>query len=124
MNEKKLLLFNGQIITLKKIILKNEIIKFEQINIDLSDLNTSTIKKPKLQETSTLKLLDCFFSNTFANQICNNKLKGRNYFCVNRRLFLPLYSSISFDFTMQLIGQKITLIDIVFLFIVFISFIC
>ena len=86
-NEKKLLLFNGQIITSKKDNTENEIIKFEQINIDLSDLNTSTIKKPKLQETSTLKLLDCFFSNTFANQICNNKLKEEITSVLNRRLF-------------------------------------
>ena len=40
---------------------------FEQINIDLSDLNSATIKKPKLQETSTLKLLNCFIKKTFAN---------------------------------------------------------
>ena len=30
------------------------------MNINLDELNTSTIKQPKLQETSTLKLLNCF----------------------------------------------------------------
>ena len=106
-NEKKLLLFNGQIITSKKDNTENEIIKFEQINIDLSDLNTSTIKKPKLQETSTLKLLDCFFSNTFANQICNNKLKEEITSVLNRRLFLPLYIPVlALICSIQLIRSK------------------
>ena len=51
---KMLLMFNGQIFTTKKN-LENEIIKFDQLNIDLSSLNTTTIKKPKIQETSTFK---------------------------------------------------------------------
>ncbi len=89
--DKKLLLFNGQIITSKKDNTENEIIKFEQINIDLSDLNSTTIKKPKLQETSTSKLLNCFINKTFGNQICNNKLKEEITSVLNRRLFLPLY---------------------------------
>ena len=39
-----MLLFNGQIISNKKI-QKNEIIKFEKLNISLANLNTTTIKK-------------------------------------------------------------------------------
>ncbi len=89
--DKKVLLFNGQIITSKKNNTQNEIIIFEQINIDLSDLNSATIKKPKLQETSTLKLLNCFIKKTFANQICENKLKEEITSVLNRRIFLPLY---------------------------------
>ena len=89
--DKKLLLFNGPIITSKKDNTENEMIKFEQINIDLSDLNSTTIKKPKLQETSTLKLLNCFINKTFGNQICSNKLKEEITSVLNRRLFLPLY---------------------------------
>lgn len=89
--DKKLLLFNGQIITSKKNNTQNEIITFEQINIDLSDLNSATIKKPKLQETSTLKLLNCFIKKTFANQVCENKLKEEITSVLNRRIVLPLY---------------------------------
>ena len=89
--DKKLLLFNGQIITSKKNNTQNEIITFEQINIDLSDLNSATIKKPKLQETSTFKLLNCFIKKTFANQVCENKLKEEITSVLNRRIFLPLY---------------------------------
>ena len=47
-------MINGQIITSKEND-KNEIIKFEQLNIDLDNLSTTTIKKPKIQETSTIK---------------------------------------------------------------------
>ena len=53
----KLFLFNGQIISSKKDKSKNEVIKFEQLTINLGDLTTSTIKVPKLQEISTFKLL-------------------------------------------------------------------
>ena len=52
----KLFLFNGQIISSKKDKSKNEVIKFEQLTINLGDLTTSTIKVPKLQEISTIKL--------------------------------------------------------------------
>ena len=45
-NEKMIVLFNGQIITAKDN-LDSEIIKFEQLNIDLSSLSNTTIKKPK-----------------------------------------------------------------------------
>ena len=56
-DKKKFYLFKGQIISSKKNNEENEIIKFEQLNIDLSDLSTTTIKKPKIQETSTIELL-------------------------------------------------------------------
>ena len=52
--ERKMFLFNGQIISSKSSNEETEILKFEQLNIDLSDLVTTTIKQPKLQETSTL----------------------------------------------------------------------
>ena len=47
-DQKKLFLFNGQILTSKNNT-ENEIIKFEQLNIDLGDLTTTTIKQPKIQ---------------------------------------------------------------------------
>ena len=36
---------------------ENEVIKFEQLNIDLEIFSTTTIKKAKIQETSTFKLM-------------------------------------------------------------------
>ena len=46
--KRKMFLFNGQIISSKNESDENEIIKFDQLNIDLSNLTTTTIKKPKL----------------------------------------------------------------------------
>ena len=73
-NEIKMILFNGQIISSKDNN-ENEIIKFEQLNIDLGDLATSTIKKPKLQEISTIKLLKCFFLKNIDERICREEAK-------------------------------------------------
>ena len=63
--DKRLLLLKGQIIYSKEDNLDNEIIEFEQMNVNLRDLNTSTIKVPKLQETSTIQLLNCFLKRLF-----------------------------------------------------------
>ena len=90
-NEKKMILFNGQIISSKKDYSKNEIIKFEQLNVDLSNLTTTTIKKPKLQETSTLKLLNCFTKSNYKEKICNMGSKKEILPTLNRRMVLPLY---------------------------------
>ena len=90
-NEKKMILFNGQIISSKKDYSKNEIIKFEQLNVDLSNLTTTTIKKPKLQETSTIKLLNCFTSSKIKNKICKEDVKKEIVPTLNRRIVLPLY---------------------------------
>ena len=49
----------------------NKIINFDQINIDLKELNSSTIITTKLQETSTIKLLNCLIYNKFTNYVIN-----------------------------------------------------
>ena len=53
----------GKLYQLKKENLKNSIVKFEQINISLENLSTSTIKIPKLQETPTHDLLRCILQS-------------------------------------------------------------
>ena len=90
-DSKMLLMFNGQIITTKKN-LENEIIKFDQLNIDLSSLNTTTIKEPKIQETSTLKLLKCLYDETARQDIyCNDNFKKEILSTLNRRIIIPFY---------------------------------
>jgi lipopolysaccharide export LptBFGC system permease protein LptF len=90
-DKKKMFLLNGQIITSKEND-KNEIIKFEQLSIDLSSLNTTTIKQPKIQETSTNNLLVCFKDSFNKNvKICNESYKKEILSVLNRRLVLPLY---------------------------------
>ena len=89
---KKLILFNGQIISTQKENLKNSIIKFEQININLENLSTGTIKIPKLQETSTYDLLQCILKS-YEEKILNCKKSAENEIktVLNRRFVLPFY---------------------------------
>ena len=90
--EKKMILFNGQIISSRSNNRKNEIIKFEQLNIDLKSLQTGTIKQPKLQETSTLKLLQCINDSVNKSEInCKENTKKEITTVLNRRIVLPLY---------------------------------
>ena len=89
--KKKMILLNGQIISSKQEGQENEIIKFEQLNIDLAELATTTIKKPKIQETSTLKLAQCFNSNSLQSGFCNKEAKKEILPVLLRRLILPLY---------------------------------
>ena len=91
LKEKKMFLFNGQIISSKKNT-ENEIIKFEQLTIDLSNLVTTTIKKPKIQETPTHKLLGCIFKDTNEEtRICNEEFKTEILPVLNRRMVTPFY---------------------------------
>ena len=88
--EKKMFLFNGQIISSSQN-LENEIIKFEQLNVDLGNLTTSTIKEPKIQETSTKKLLSCFFKKNTDKIFCNENFKKEILPTLNRRIIIPFY---------------------------------
>ena len=59
--DKKIFLFSGQIISSKRNSNENEIIKFEQLNIDLSDLSTTTIKNQKFKKPRLLIYLIVFY---------------------------------------------------------------
>ena len=90
--EKGMTLFNGQILSTNKENLKNNIVKFEQLNIDLKNLQTNTIKLPKLQETSTYDLASCLIgykTNTLLN--CQESTKKEIITVLNRRIVLPIY---------------------------------
>ena len=83
-------LLNGYIITSKKN-LKNEIAEFEQLNIDMSHLSTKTIKEPKIQETSTIKLLKCMFNKLDDLKYCNEDFKKEIVSNLSRRIVTPFY---------------------------------
>ena len=90
--EKKMVLFNGQIITSKKENNTNEVIKFDQLNIDLKNLKTGTIKQPKLQETSTVELFNCINNSLKVNNLyCKESTKKEIITVLNRRIILPFY---------------------------------
>ena len=89
--DKEMILFNGQIISENKSNFKNNIVKFEQLNIDLNNLQSGTIKQPKLQETSTIILIKCVF-NIGINKLANcNDTKKEIITVLNRRIVLPFY---------------------------------
>ncbi len=91
LEENNMFLFNGQIISGKKNS-ESEIIKFEQLTIDLSNLTTTTIKKPKVQETSTIKLLGCIFLKDYEeSRFCNQEFKKEILPVLNRRMVIPFY---------------------------------
>ena len=87
---KKLILIDGSIISSKKAGNKNEIIRFNQLNINLNDLTTSTIKDPKLQELTTVKLLNCFIKKS-DDKFCNPDSLKEIIPSLNRRIILPTY---------------------------------
>ena len=67
------MLLNGKIISSNEN-QENDLIKFDQINIDLANFKNTTIKEPKIQETSTLNLYLCLIQNYPSLKICENKL--------------------------------------------------
>ena len=70
----------------------DEIIKFDQLNINLNNVNTNTIKGLKIQETSTMKLINCLIKENISSPNCGSK--DEIISSLNRRLVLPLlYSS-------------------------------
>ena len=110
-NKRNMFLINGQIISSKKEN-KVDIINFDQLDINLNNLSTATIKKPKLQEISTLKLLKCFFEKSNATKFCNQDAKKEILPNLIRRLILPFYIPvISLLCSFLLIKNKISLLD-------------
>ena len=87
--KKKIILLKGQIISTSQASAKNEIINFDQLNIDLSFANTNTIKSPKLQETSTLQLIHCLTNQNLSNPNCSGTEEIKSL--LNRRMILPFY---------------------------------
>jgi len=89
-NDRSMLLFDGKIISSNDLY-ENEIIKFDQLKIDLSDIKSTIIKKPKIQETSTIKLLLCIKKNIIENDSCNENLIKEMIPALNRRIILPFF---------------------------------
>ena len=90
-NKKELFLIDGKIISNKKSKKKNEIVQFNQLNINLTSLDTTVIKSPKLQETSTVKLLSCFVKKNMELKICKKESIKETIPVLVRRLVLPIY---------------------------------
>lgn len=88
---KGLFLINGEIISNRKSSKESDIIRFDQLNINLKKLNPTIIKQPKLQETSTKALLNCFLKENTSQNFCNAGVHKEIIPTLNRRLILPTY---------------------------------
>lgn len=87
----QMVLLKGQLITSMEDNSNSKIIKFDQMNLNLGLLENTVIKDPKIQETSTLKLLNCFSNGLEKNIFCKQDLKKEVIPILNRRIILPFY---------------------------------
>jgi lipopolysaccharide export LptBFGC system permease protein LptF len=90
-DNRKMILFDGNIISTNKNNGENDIVKFEQINIDLKNLKTGTIRQLKFQETSSKNLIDCIKNPSELIINCNENANSEIITVLNRRFLLPFY---------------------------------
>ena len=91
-NEKKLILLDGYI---QKVDKENNInvIKFKKTSFNLSGISTKSISEPKIQETSTLRILQCMQNKKIEFHNCN--LTERTMINlkieINKRIGMPFF---------------------------------
>jgi lipopolysaccharide export system permease protein len=86
----EMILLNGQIVTSSKENQDSKMVKFDQMNLNLGNIDNNVIKQPKIQETSTLSLLYCFVKEKEKN-FCNSSARKELIPTLNRRLIMPFY---------------------------------
>ena len=86
-----MILLKGQMITSLSNNQNNKVVKFDQMNLNLGTLENNVIKKPKIQETSTAQLLNCFTNKYKKNSFCTISSKKELIPILNRRIVLPFY---------------------------------
>jgi len=91
-NEKNLILYNGNIQKLNR---KGDvsIIKFEKTILNLAGLVTKSITEPKIQETSTFKILLCILKKNIDMHNCQENKKSLMDIKIefNKRFGMPIY---------------------------------
>ena len=86
-----LILLDGHIISSNDSSQENNIVKFDQLNLSLDNLKNNTIKKPKIQETSTLNLVDCLKKSFSITNNCKANFKNEILPVLNRRIVMPFF---------------------------------
>ena len=94
-DKEKFFLINGQVITTKDNE-ESDIIRFEELIIDLTPLTSTTIKQPKIQETSTFKLASCFREEVFLPRVCSGDFKKRIISYFKQKISLAFLYSFNF----------------------------
>ena len=59
--------------------------------MNLRNLENTTIKQPKIQETSTLRLFSCIYNKFSKDPICKGGFNEEILPTLNRRMVLPLF---------------------------------
>ena len=70
-----------------------KIIKFKKITYDFSGIGTKSISVPKMQETSTIKIVQCMQDKNIDMHNCpkNKKFKSNVIIEINKRLGMPFF---------------------------------
>jgi len=91
-NEKSLILFNGNIQKTNNIGEVN-IVKFDRTSFNLSGLSSNTISEPKIQETSTLKIIECAQEKSLNLKNCSPDSKNQREIKeeINKRFGIPAF---------------------------------
>ena len=92
-DEKNLILYDGNIQKLSKDCNVN-IVKFQKTILNLSGISTKSISQPKMQETSTLKILACIKNNNTSTDMHNctrtKKSSMDTKIEINKRFGMPI----------------------------------
>ena len=91
-DKKSLILFDGNIQKLN-IDGKINIVKFEKTSLSISEISTKSITEPKIQETSTIRILRCLQNKNVILHNCNPTKKTRmdTKIEINKRFGMPFY---------------------------------
>ena len=89
--DEKMVLIDGKIISSSDKENKNDIVKFDQLSIDLRNIQNRTIKQPKVQETSTFNLIKCSEIKFFKKDNCSSKFTTEVLPTINRRVVYPFF---------------------------------
>ena len=91
-DEKSLVLLNGNIQNLKEDGNIN-IVQFNKTIFNLSGISTKSISEPKLQETSTIKIISCIKNKDFSTHNCkqNKKTLMNIRIEINKRFGMPIF---------------------------------
>jgi lipopolysaccharide export system permease protein len=91
-DEETLILFNGNIQKTNALGEVN-IVKFDRTSFNLSGLSSNTISEPKIQETSTLKIIECSQEKSLNLKNCSSDPKNQMEIKIeiNKRFGIPTF---------------------------------
>ncbi len=88
---KKFILYNGEVINIDEN--RINVFKFDQIDFDLLSFGSNTIIKPKIQETHSKQLFECFTDKNKLNKVINCDINNLNEVKQEllKRFYKPIY---------------------------------